>query len=352
MFEKIITFFAGMSAMVSCATTNTMEIRTLCQRDDIGNYIIKWETYPQIDGAVRMYVSDVPDYFEQTSPVGIVKITDGVTTYITIDNTTRKYFLLKFNDQYQDIVGAREVSTDNVENFRDMGGYLDSHNNMLKWGHIFRSGHLDHINDIDKYRIDNLNIRTIIDLRTSEEYLPNPEIYRNARRICIPIVCGNKKEVEERIQQNRMKKGDGMLYMQDIYLQFVDKNSQQFAQALDLFLDKNNYPILFHCTQGKDRTAFLAMLLLAALDVPEETIMKDYLYSNDYINFKSLASFAQNLNSDGQETITALLTANEIYLAVALKKIKKEYGSIDKYLEEKLNFTSKKRQQLKEIMLY
>ncbi len=353
MFGKIVTFFTGMSALISCATSNVTEIKAVCQRDDIGNYILKWETFPPMEGSVRLYVSDVPDYFDQTSPVGIVDIHDEVSTYITIDNVTRKYFLLSFNNQYEHIVGSRVVTTDNIQNFRDLGGYANSDDRTLKWGHIFRSGEPDRMSVIDRIRLDNLAINTMIDLRTPEEYLAPEDIYSHVRIIHIPVNTGSDDaEVMERIRQGRMKKGDAILYMQDLYLHFIDKNSEQFARALDLFLDKNNYPILFYDTLGKDRTGFLAALLLAALGVPEETIMKDYLYSNDYINFAALAPYARKLDYDGQETVTALLSANEQFLGVALKRIKKEYGSLDKYLEQKLNFTTKKREKLKEIMLY
>lgn len=352
MLGKIVTFFAGVTAMFSCANPTIQEIRTLCLRDDIGNYIIKWETFPTMEGSVRIYASDVPDYFEQVTLAGLAGINEGVTKYITTDNITRKYFLLNFNDQYTEIVGARAVNTDNVENFRDMGGYMTNDKKMLKWGHIFRSANLDHLSTLDKYRIDNLDVNTIIDLRTPEEIPHEPTNYPHARRINIPVSAGKIKDAEERIKQGRMKKGDGVLFLQDVYLQFIEKNSEQFALALDLFTDKKNYPILFHCTIGKDRTGFLAALLLAALNVPEETIMKDYLLSKNYININQQASYARDMDTDAQETITTLYSANELYLGVAFKKIKKEHGSIQKYLEETLNFTSKKREKLKEIMLY
>lgn len=353
MFGKIVTFFAGISTLISCATTNVPEIKTLCLRDDIGNYIIKWETFPSLEGSVRMYVSDVPDYFDRTSPAGIINIQDEVTTYITIDNVTRKYFLLSFNDQYQDIVGARVVTTDNIQNFRDLGGYLTHGERVLKWGHIFRSAQPDSLSMIDRIRLDNLAINTFIDLRGSNEYVEPEDIFSHRRTVHIPVDTNiDPAELQERIRQGRMKKGDAILFMQDMYLHFLDKNSEQFAKALDLFLDKNNYPILFYDDLGKDRAGFLAALLLAALDVPEETILKDYLSSNDYLNLTALAPQAKALDYDAQETITTLLSANELFLGIVLKKIKKEYGSIDKYLEDKLNFTIKKREKLKEIMLY
>lgn len=353
MFGKIITFFAGILTLTACATTNTPEIKTACMRDDIGNYVIKWETFPPMEGSVRMYVSDVPDYFDRTSPAGIVNIRDEISTYITIDNITRKYFLLSFNDQYQYIVGSRAVTSDNIQNFRDLGGYLNKDEKMVKWGHIFRSGELDNMSMIDRVRLQALAVNTLIDLRTPGEYLLLNDFYPYVQKVHLPVESGlDQQEMLQRIREGRIKKGDAILAMQDAYLSFIDRGGEQFAQALDLFLDKNNYPVLFYDTLGKDRTGFLAALILAALDVPEETIMKDYLYSNDYINYAALAPYADRLDYNGQEIATTLLSANELFLGVALKKIKREYGSIEKYMEQKLDFTAKKREKLKEIMLY
>lgn len=353
MFGKTVTFFAAITTLISCATSNIPEIKTVCMRDDIGNYVIKWETFPPMEGSVRMYVSDVPDYFDRTSPAGIVNIRDEVSTYITIDNITRKYFLLSFNDQYQYIVGSRSVTTDNIQNFRDLGGYVNKDDQTVKWGHIFRSGELDNMSMVDRVRLQSLAINTLIDLRTPGEYLLLNDFYSYIQKVHLPVESGlDQQEMLGRIRDGRMKKGDAIVAMQDAYLSYIDESSEQFARALDLFLDPANYPVLFYDTLGKDRAGFLAALILAALDVPEETIMRDYLYSNDYINYAALAPYASRLDYNGQEIATTLLSANELYLGVALKKIKKEYGSIEKYLEQKLNFTAKKREKLKEIMLY
>jgi protein-tyrosine phosphatase len=54
----------------------------------------------------------------------------------------------------------------------------------------------------------------------------------------------------------------------------------------ELFLalgDQNKLPALFHCTTGKDRTGWAAAAFLTLLGVPKDTVMEDYLRSNDYI---------------------------------------------------------------------
>lgn len=351
MLGKILSLFTSVTLLLGC-TSVPPEIRALCLRDNIGNYVIKWETDPQIEGIVKMYVSDNPDHFNTTTPAVYANINEGVSTYITNDNITRKYFELAFNNRYVKIVGARSVVMDSVQNLRDMGGYFANGKHTTRWGKFFRSGQLSALSEWDSIRLQNLGIRTIIDLRTDSEALSSPTRYPQADLIRIPVSTGPMTDIPDRIREGRMRKGDAILYMQDQYLQFVTDNTEQFAQALDVFLHKENYPILFNCSLGKDRAGFLAAMLLAALGVPEETILKDYRASNDYIDLSHLAYLARDLSTDAQESITVLLSANESWMDLTLQKIRKDYGSLDKYLTQGLKLDEKKRQTLKDILLY
>ena len=352
MIQKTVTFFAGLSVMCSCATPTMTDIRTVCLRDDIGNYVIKWETFPQIPGSMRMYVSDVPDYFDEESPVGIVDVSEGLTKYITVDNVTRKYFLLTFNGTNKEVVGARKVDTDNVENFRDIGGYITKDGHTVKWGNIFRSGHLDAIHTIDMYRIENLGLQTIMDLRSQNEKTRESNVYKAPNYVSIPITMGDSSYIQQQLHAGKIKKGDALLYIQDEYVKFIEEQSNAYAQVFDQLINQSNYPLLIHCSLGIDRTGFCIALILYALGVPEDTILKDYMSSNEYVDLNRAVPTARRYNTEIQETITTLLTANKHYLKIALSTIKKEYGSVDKYLVEKLNFTTKKQEQLKELMLY
>ena len=152
--------------------------------------------------------------------------------------------------------------------------------------------------------------------------------------------------------EGRMRKGDAILFLQDMYLQFVEENSSQYASVMEQLLNKENYPVLITCSLGKDRSGYVSALILASLGASESTILKDYPSSNDCMDITKIAKMANGLNSDAQETFTALLNADEAYMDLALKKIRKDYGSMDKYLEKEIGMDEKKREKLKEIMLY
>lgn len=55
-----------------------------------------------------------------------------------------------------------------------------------------------------------------------------------------------------------------------------------YRKFFDVLLENtvDGESVIFHCTAGKDRTGFGALLALSALGVPLNTIKKDYLLTN------------------------------------------------------------------------
>jgi len=352
MINKATTLLVGIITLLSGCTSKNPEINVVCVRDNVGNYKVKWETYPKIEGEMKLYVSETPEGYNYNEPISVTNISEEITTYITKDNTTRKYFKLSFNNKYFVEVSSREILGDSIQNLRDMGGYLNWDKRPIRWGKVYRASSLTELSDDDVRRLNDLQIKTIIDLRSKKEAEGKPVKYKSAQVIHIPIEVGEMCGVMQKIRDGRIRKGDGYLLMQDMYLQSIEKEAHKFAEALDILTREENYPILFTCTYGKDSTGLLAMLLLSALDVPEETIMRDYLATNEYLNLRRFNHLAKGLDAEAQETMALLLTANENFIDAAMRKIKKDYDSVDNYLLEKLGLTDDKQECLKEILLY
>ena len=93
-------------------------------------------------------------------------------------------------------------------------------------------------------------------------------------------------------------------------------------------------------------------MLLSALGVDKGTIMEDYMLSNHHIKIKHLTEIMRGLTTDAQESVTVFLTAEESLMDLVFHKIKQEYGSTEKYLSKGLLITDKKRESLKDILLY
>ena len=73
------------------------------------------------------------------------------------------------------------------------------------------------------------------------------------------------------------------MFMQ-VYREFITLPSakQSYRRLFRDLANPQMAPGVFHCTTGKDRTGWAAAALLTLLGVPKETVMADYLRTNEY----------------------------------------------------------------------
>ena len=140
----------------------------------------------------------------------------------------------------------------------------------------------------------------------------------------------------------------------DSYREFVSLPSAQ-SEFRKLFLalgDKQKLPAVFHCTTGKDRTGWAAAAFLTLMGVPRETVMEDYLRSNDYI----LPAYKKVIDgfvaAGGERAIPlAILGVKKEYLDAAFDEMEKKYGTIEKYFSEGLGIDAAWQKGLRELYL-
>ena len=63
----------------------------------------------------------------------------------------------------------RHVALDGQANFRDLGGYETTDGRRIAWGRVYRSGYLAMLSDADVSRLEDLGIRTIVNLLTGDD---------------------------------------------------------------------------------------------------------------------------------------------------------------------------------------
>jgi protein-tyrosine phosphatase len=264
----------------------------------------------------------------------------------------RTYFKLVFNKKYSIITTNRAVPMQRIFNFRDMGGYSNRNHEQSCWGKLYRSGSLTSANRHDIQTLSQLGIKTIIDLRTERDGYLYPLKYQPERIFNLPLRGNSYNAFFDKILSGTWRRMDAFVYSQDIFSFLIENNADYFTKMFDILLDESNYPVVFFCSLGKDRSAIAAALILTALDIDRETILNDYLLSKDLIDFYSLVNNIGSFTPQVEETIMALYGSNREYLTYALDQIEKNYGSMQNYLEKELKLTNKKREKLKEILLY
>lgn len=269
----------------------------------------------------------------------------------------------------------QQIDLPGVSNARELGGYAIG-GQHIKSGVLMRTGALTKAEPEALARLHDIyHLQTVVDFRMSTEQQnePDPEV-PNAKRTQLPIMEIEDYTIPEDIDPkyfellndpvgNRMRLFDisyeyGMLGPQ-VYVDFLlsergKAGYRGFFQEL-LALDDGR-AILWHCTDGKDRTGCAAMLVLTALGASRQTVLADYLLTNEY-NAKVVESVRQRVAartmSDDKRDALLFLSGGvaEVYMTHAMDVLTERYGSVDGYLREELGVGEGERSALRKRFL-
>jgi protein-tyrosine phosphatase len=230
----------------------------------------------------------------------------------------------------------RKVYVQGAVNFRDLGGYATTDGHHVKWHVLYRSADISKLTAAD---LDTLRARHIfydVDLRGTMESAKAPDkINPGTDYILCP--AGSDSSNARMMQTMSMTRdGDSMMLAWYTNTAYLTARYQPFFQKLLIL--PNSDALLFHCTAGKDRTGIGAALLLYALGVPYETIKADYAATNYYRaqdNGRSLQLMVAQYHLN-EGVARAMNSANGQYLDATFDALRKQYGSIDNYLQQQL----------------
>lgn len=244
-----------------------------------------------LSGGSKLYVSENSDlsnsmeYDVASNKIEIYNLKIATTYYYQIKNDSKTSETKSFK---VDDKGPRNIYVDGVTNFRDVGGWKTSDGTYVNQGLLYRSSKFNDdestelliteagINTV----INDLKIKTEIDLRTTTDNenggITSSPIGDSVKYISMPFKSGGN---------------------------YLTLNKDKLKSLFEILGDENNYPIVFHCSIGTDRTGVVAFFVNALLGVSEEDLYRDYLFSNfgnigsmrtpatlkDYINALNIA---------------------------------------------------------------
>ena len=172
----------------------------------------------------------------------------------------------------------RFIQFEGCVNFRDLGGYPTRDGRTVKWRRLFRSDALNELTPSDVRRVlRNLSLGTMVDLRNHDE----------ATRDGIGILPANGLDyhhfplLEERGEPPAMEDADIAERLSATYQWIIHNSGELLAQVVTTIDSSRDNAAVFHCSAGKDRTGIIAALLLGVLGVERETVLADYLLTND-----------------------------------------------------------------------
>jgi protein-tyrosine phosphatase len=237
-------------------------------------------------------------------------------------------------------------------NFRDMGGCMAQSRHTLKSGLLFRSDELSQLTVADIEQLRNLNLKTLCDLRTPEERDPKPDRLPHGsgiRIVHVPIyhqIPGFLRTDFMQCLGQEAKEKAFVDNMSLFYIRMALECTAELGRVLNLATDERNFPLLIHCTGGKDRTGFVSAILQLLAGVSREEVMADFLVSNQVIAPRMQEVMA-SVSEVSQERLKPMMDVFPAYMVGALEAILEKYGSFERYYCDACGGSGKKLRMLR-----
>jgi len=217
---------------------------------------------------------------------------------------------------------GRQLPTDGALNFRNIGGCKTTDDHQVKWGKIYRSSMPAHLTADDYRMLTPLHIGTIADLRSNDERAKDVTHWQagDIHRITTDydMDYSQFRSMMKDINADKAKAIFTQMYP-GILQQQTDNFRNMFQQLL-----KDDDALFYHCSAGKDRTGMATMLILTALGVSGETIMRDYLLSNLYYA-DNIAQFSKAHSESKNDTTAAMMSRLPADVAAVFMEVSPEY---------------------------
>lgn len=212
---------------------------------------------------------------------------------------------------------VKRLELPNLYNCRDMGGYVGFNDHYFVYNKLYRSDVPDRLTEEEWKTLENMGIRTVIDLRSPSEcacmsYQVPPEI----QIISMPLLDGEIHIGKEGKIQDLAKKAfsKSLTY---VYEDLLFENMSQIVKILFAIMDgMKSGGVLFHCSLGKDRTGILAALIYKLCGISNEDIIEDYHMTEENIRQdarvkKLISKETESLFSSEKKTMETFLNQME-----------------------------------------
>ena len=208
-----------------------------------------------------------------------------------------------------------------IRNIRDLGGISTQDGRTIRPRCLIRSAHLGNASEEDlQFLRKEERLAAVLDLRTNQERLEKPDHANGFTCFAIPVIddlragITHEKGAEE-------KEFPDMAFLYRLMITRPETQSGLARALHQIFTwDYSRGAILWHCTEGKDRCGMTAALVLEALGVSRDAIMRDYLETNRTSLLRARGVYERLLPLRGEvfaRSVYRAYVADERYLRAA-----------------------------------
>ena len=184
----------------------------------------------------------------------------------------------------------RVFPLEGVHNFRRFGDFETGSGRKVA-NRLYRSGQFSRASERDRETLAGLNIRQVADLRRPREREAEPSFWTGEQAVSV-YESDHAGAAEPPhlvfLRESDMSFDSIREFMTQTYrrLPFDEGNKFVFQQGFRGLAESGPEDgFIVHCAAGKDRTGMFCALLLTELGVDEETVRKDYLFTNEAVDF-------------------------------------------------------------------
>ena len=236
---------------------------------------------------VRVYAGGTPDTIDRSQPVAVVRSGNEVSIAVPDPSRPIYFEVVPRRAKHGPVVADRLLALTGSPNTRDLGGYGTYDGHRIRWGRLFRTDGLGALGDGDRTRL---------------------------AAVGLPSTCSSSGASGDGAPV------DAAAIRAAAVANVTDPAMRQQHGALLRALARGTLPQFVSCSVLDDRTGWPVALVLTTLGVPNETIVADYLQSNQFGGTPA---------------------ADRAYLDAGYETVRKKYKTFGRYLVKGLGLNER-----------